>query len=321
MAPTSNTDSTPDISAVLSQMLQGGNSQSPMAGILSDAMTRLKTTPFQPTPQGGGGIDPSAHPALAKVIQALSQGAGAYGWTAMPPQERLERTQLEQQKAETMARLAQAGVGMEQTNLWRGEQAETARNRAEAYSRNVASQEEARKTKAQIDQHRVDVQADMVKVREAIGQGRIKLGYDTLDQRASQFEQLYKIRAGQLGVEQAKVELMDQANEIKRGFLAVAQGTLSQRGTVEGAQLAQKLQTLQLEHPILSQIIGLDDVAGAVSESRGAQIPGVSPSNTPLVPAATAPIPAAPTPQKPRPNAPAPKKPTFRYDQQGNRIP
>lgn len=317
----------PDIGTALSQILQqsGGalptiqspqpiapqmESQSPMtpqaspmAALLSQAMQRLNSTPFQPTPTGGGPIDASVHPVIAKVIQALAGGAQNFGWAAMPPQERLERTQLEQNKAETMARLAQAGVAQEQTAAWRQSEAETARERAASYEENVQRQKDRDKTMADIAKSRIDVQQEMVGVRKALGEGRLEVAHAQLTQRAQQFEQMFKLRAQQVGIEQAKLDLMEQGNMIKQGFLDVARGALSQRGTVEGAQVVEKLQTLQLEHPFLSQMFGLSDVADAVSQSRGAQIPGVAPTGTPTAPAATAPLPAPGAPNKPR-NAP-----------------
>jgi len=302
--------------------MAAGQPQGDMATLLRQAMSSLQSPNFSPTPSGGGVIDPSVHPTLAKIISTIAQGAQSFGWPAMTDQERTERTQLSQQKAETMARLAQAGVGMEQTALWRGEQAETARQRAATAEENVQRQKERDKAMGEIAQSRVDVQREMVEVRKAIGEGRLDVAHQQLTQRASQFEQLFKLRAQQVGIEQAKLELMEQGNMIKQGFLAVAQGALSQRGTVEGAGLAQKLQTLQLEHPILSQIIGLDDVSGLVNESRGAGIPSVPGGGVPTT-GATAPVPAAPRPQKTTPQKKAVQKPSateFHYDSQGNRI-
>lgn len=280
-----------------------------MGAVLRQAMQSMQTTPFGPTPSPSGVIDPNVHPAIAKIIGTLAQMGQAYGWSNMTGQERTERTQLEQQKAETMARLAQAGVAQEQTAAWRGEQAETARQRAASYEENVQRQKERDKTQADIARSRVDVQQEMVDVRKALGEGRLDVAHKTLTMRASQFEQMFKLRAQQVGIEQAKLELMEQGNMIKQGFLGVAQSALSQRGTVEGANIAQKLQTLQLEHPILSQIIGLDDVAGLVSSSRGAGIPAVPGAGAqPTGP--TAPIPAAPLPNKPAKAAPKATAPT-----------
>lgn len=326
----------PDISTALTQILQqsGGapqqTQQSPMAGILQQAIQRLNTTPFQPTPSTGAGqIDPSQHPILAKVLGTLANSAQSFGWTAMPPQERLERTQMEQQKAETMARLAQAGVAQEQTAAWRQSEAETARERAQSYEENVQRQKERDKTQADIAQHRIQVQQDMVNVRKALGDGRLQVAHAQLTQRAQQFEQMFKLRAQQVGIEQAKLELMEQGNMIKQGFLDVARGALSQRGTVEGAQVVEKLQTLQLEHPFLSQIFGLSDVADAVGQSRGAGIPGV-PTTGAQTPTATAPLPSPATPNKTgKVNLPNPAtKPksgsgdkVINYDAQGNRLP
>lgn len=251
-----------------------------MSGILSQAMQHLNTTPFQPTPTTSPIINSDVHPVLAKVIQALSQGAGAYGWTAMSPQERESRTQMEQQKAETMARLAQAGVAQEQTAAWRSSEAETARERAQSYEENVQRQKERDKTLADIQSQRVQVQRDMNEVRKNAMEGRLAVAHQTLEQRASQFEQSFQLRAKQVGIEQAKLELGEQANAIKQGFLDVARGALSQKGTIEGDQVNQKLQEFQREHWIASSVFGFPDIQSLTQQSQGAGIPGVTPPAT-----------------------------------------
>jgi len=87
------------------------------SGMLRQAMQSLSGSPFQGTPQQGGSIDSSS--VLGKIIGALAQGAGAYGWAGMTGQEREQRTAMEQQKAEAMARIAgqQQQLGLEQQRV------------------------------------------------------------------------------------------------------------------------------------------------------------------------------------------------------------
>jgi hypothetical protein len=65
-----------------------------------------------PAPQGV--IDPMQHPVIKAIIQALSQGAQNYSMTAMDPRERLQRQEMDAQKAEALARL---GISQQQLGL------------------------------------------------------------------------------------------------------------------------------------------------------------------------------------------------------------
>jgi hypothetical protein len=65
-----------------------------------------------PAPQGV--IDPTQHPVIKAIIQALSQGAQNYSMTAMDPRERMQRQEMDAQKAEALARL---GISQQQLGL------------------------------------------------------------------------------------------------------------------------------------------------------------------------------------------------------------
>jgi hypothetical protein len=85
---------------------------SPMAPMMDMARQAMQNPAAQTVPQPSGAIDPTQHPVIAAILKAVSDAAGAYGWTSMPPQQRLESQNLAQQKAEAMARL-----GMQQQQL------------------------------------------------------------------------------------------------------------------------------------------------------------------------------------------------------------
>jgi hypothetical protein len=85
---------------------------------------------------------------------------------------------------------------------------------------------------------------------------------------------------------------------IKQGFLDLAGAALNQKGTAEGLQAIQAIQNLAFEHPIQSQLFGLEDVTKRVNESRGAGMPGVSPGGAPATGGPTAPLPSPPAPNK-----------------------
>lgn len=296
----------------------------PIQAMMDASQTSLQNPMASTVPQGGGVIDPAQHPVIAAIIKALSSGAGAYGWTSMPPQQRLEAQNLEQQKAETMARLAQTGAYQQGELETRRQQADTAEDRAKSYQQSVESQAAARETANQIKQQMADLAQEKNSWQKEMAQGRLDQAKQRISNQAAQFEKTFRLRAQQVGIEQAKLELAEQGMGIKQGFLDLAKTALSQKGTAEGLNTITKLQGLAYEHPILSQIFGLDDVTKAVGEAQGAGIPGVGTQAAPTVAApTTAPV-QTPAPNKisakQKQKAPTQAAPTFHYDSQGNRV-
>lgn len=303
------------------------STSNPTASMMGMAQQSLQNPAASSVPQPQGLIDSSVHPVVAAIIKALSGAAGSYGWTSMPPQQRLEAQQMEQQKAETMARMAQTGAYQQGELETRRQQADTAETRAKSYEESVKSQAESRETANKIKQQMADLAQEKSDWQKDMAQGRLDQAKTRISNQAKQFEQTFKLRAQQVGIEQAKLELAEQSMGIKQGFLDLAKTALSQKGTAEGLNTITKLQGLAYEHPILSQVFGLDDVTKAVTESQGAGIPGVG-TNTPPITGAptTAPV-QTPAPNKigakQRQRNPAPAAtgaPTFHYDAQGNRI-
>ena len=295
----------------------------PIAGMMGQAQTSLQNPMASPVPQPQGAIDSGTHPVIAAIIKALAGGAGAYGWTSMPPQQRLEAQNLEAQKAETMARLAQTGAYQQGELAYRGQMADTAAAREKDYASDVQRKKEQGETALQIKQQMADLQQEKSNWQKDMAQGRLDQAKTKISNQAAQFEKTFKLRAQQVGIEQAKLELTEQGIGIKQGFLDLAKTALSQKGTAEGLNTITKLQGLAFEHPILAQVFGLDDVTKAVSEAGGAGIPGTG-GAAPTVGAPT----SAPV-QTPAPNKIAAKQrqknppisaPTFHYDAQGNRV-
>src|ERR1700687_3847980 len=103
----------PDTAAKIAALAtRNGGSQpqstsAPAAGPAQDtmnmAMSAMNNPLAQAVPQSPGIIDPTQHPVVAALIKLLSGAAQAYGWTGQPPEQRLQRQQMEQQKAEAMA--------------------------------------------------------------------------------------------------------------------------------------------------------------------------------------------------------------------------
>lgn len=296
----------------------------PTQGMMASAQQSMNNPMAQAVPQMGGGIQGLAqHPVVQKIIQTITQALQGAGWTGASPQERLERTQLEQQKAETMARLAQTGAYQSGELQNRQNLATIAQQNADTKTKNEASQEEQRKTMADIAQQRQDLVTEANEWKKDLAAGRLSQAKQRLDNQASQFEQTVKLRAQQVGIEQAKLELAQTGMGIKQGFLDLANTALSQKGTSEGLQAIQQIQGLAFEHPVLNQIFGLDDVTKRVGQAEGAGIPGVGTGGAaptvgaPSAPAATPPANKVQAKQNQKKSATAPQ---FHYDAQGNRI-
>lgn len=246
-----------------------------ISGAMMQAAQQAMNNPAaQPVPTFQGGNLGANHPNLANIINALSQGASAYGWTAMAPPERLERQKMELEKAQAMSQLAANQQYREGELEYRNKMAETAQQNAETRQAAEESQAKYREDTMKWRQDQLDTMKAVNQAKIAISQGRLDVAQKTLDQKASQFEQKFGLAMKQYGLDQAKVGLEAEGLQIKNAMVDVARTALNQRGTLEGAQAITKLQQMQLDHPILSSIFGLDDISDMVRQSQSAPIPG-----------------------------------------------
>lgn len=251
-----------------------------------------------PTPPQGGGLDAGMHPMIAKIIQGLSQAAQSFGWTAMQPQERLQRTELNQNKAATLAQLANTGTMNQSMIDYRT--GELARQKQDADTRRANEESEAQNREAQqrINQSKLTLAQDENTWKQATAQGHLDVAHAALEQRAKQFEEMLQVRVKQVGIDQAKMELGQEANAIKAGMLDVARQSLAQKGTIQGAQMQEKISSWDKDHWALGSIFGTlkDDLGGlsGMNQSSGASgLPGVTnvaptaqptPTGVPVVP-------------------------------------
>jgi hypothetical protein len=240
------------------------------------------------------------HPVIQQIIQALSGGMQSAGWSGASPQNRLERTQLEQQKAETMARMAQTGAYQSGELGVRQQLADTAGKNAATREEDEKRKKEQGDTANAIKQQMTDLATEKNEWQKDMASGRLAQAKQRISNQAAQFEQTFKLRVQQVGIEQAKLELAQTGMGIKQGFLDLANTALSQKGTAEGLQAIQAIQGLAFEHPILNQIYGLDDVTKRVGQAQGAGIPGVGAGGgaAPTVGAPSPPTPAPPATNK-----------------------
>jgi hypothetical protein len=303
----------------------------PMAGfdpaaLMQQSQQTLQSPMAQTTPQGGGSIDPTQHPVIAALIKALSGGMQSYGWSAMQPDERLQRQALEQKKAETLGSLASTSAYREGELANRATLADVAQQNA--FTRAKAQQSEADNLKfnQELNTRKLSLAQDQNDWKKDIASGNLANAHARIDQRASQFEQMFQLRAKQVGIEQAKLELGEEANQIRAGMVDVARQSLSQRGTMEGAQLQEKVGSWDKEHWILSSLFGgLGDISSMNQNTANAPTPGVAPM-APTPPPNPLGIPTVPPKvgAKQRQQgggqaAPSGQK-VIQYDSQGNRL-
>jgi len=255
--------------------------------LMGQSQQALNAPMGQPVPAANPIAGLAQHPIVQALIKGIGQMAQGYGWTAMMPQEREERTQMQQQKAESLARLAETGAYQEGMLGIRGQQANTQQQRAESYGQNVESQADYRKAQEQNMQDRTQILQDANDWKKEMAAGRLDKAQQMIDQKATQFEQKLALQNKQFGLDKTKVELSGEGLAIKQGMLDLAKTALAQRGTVEGAQAMSKIQQFKIEHPIMSQFMDMSDLDQLIGSSGGAGVPGVAP---------VAPTPVQPTP-------------------------
>jgi hypothetical protein len=248
------------------------------AALMQQSQQTLQSPMAQTVPQGGGQIDPTQHPVIAALIRALSQGAQSYGWTAMQPAERLQRQELEQKKAETLGSLASTSAYREGELSNKATLAAIAQQNAETKSKAEQSEAENREFNQTINQRKVTLAENQNTWRQAIAQGHLDQAHAALDLRAKDFEKTFSVMVDKVGIDRAKLALGEEANQIRAGMVDVARQSLSQRGTMEGAQLQEKVGSWDKEHWILSSLFGgLGDISSMNQNTANAPTPGVAP--------------------------------------------
>lgn len=247
-----------------------------ISGLMQQSQAAMANPMGQAVPQAGGLIDALKHPLVAGLIKALGQAAQSYGWTAMMPQEREERTQLQQQKAETLARLAETGAYQEGMLGLRGRQVDVNQQKADTAAAGEASLADYRKFEQQNAQDKLELAKDANDWKQAMAAGRLDKAQQLIDQKASQFEQKFQLAQKQFGLEETKTALQGEGMGIKQGMLDLAKTALAQRGTEQGAQMLSKIQQFKIEHPIMSQFMDMSDLDQLVGGAGATGLPGVT---------------------------------------------
>jgi len=275
-------------------------------GLMQQSQGAMSSPMGQPVPGQGQGLSGiMQHPVVQAIIKGIAQAAQGYGWTAMQPNERLERTQMQQNKADTLAKLAETGAYQEGMLGIRGQQlginqqkADTGQQRADTAQAAEGSLADYRKFEAENAKDKLQLAQHSNQWKQAMAQGRLDIAGKMLDQKASQFEQKIDLATKQFGLDETKVALQGQGNEIKQGMLDLAKTALAQKGTVEGAQAMSKIQQFKMEHPIMSQFMDMSDLDQLTGASGAAGLPGVAPVAPTAQPTPTGVPQQGPTPQR-----------------------
>jgi hypothetical protein len=232
--------------------------------LMAMAQQSMQNPAAQATPQPSGMVNPSQHPLIGALLKGLAQMAQSYGWTAMPPQERLERTQLEQQKAEAMARLGQSQqqIGLEGQRV--GIEGQRAATEAQSVKQTGQYQqgelaESSKRTKieekrSQIDQQRADQEYQM-KLKDH------DLRTQQLEEETRSHKATESYESRRIGVEQRANELAgDRIDMEKKHFedTVALQGKQYTRQLAEDErkQLHTALDDYYKEHPWIANITG-----------------------------------------------------------------
>jgi hypothetical protein len=243
-----------------------------MAGTPNPLMTQAAGMFSNPNaaavpPQSQGSIDPMQHPVIKAIIQALSQGAQNFSQTAMDPRERMQRQEMEAQKAEALGRL---GISQQQVGL-EGQRVGIEQRRANTEAQGVKQTGEyqrgelgIRGKEAATSQQRADQEH-----QDRIAQH--ELATKELEETVRAHGAEEKIGAGRLSVERRANELTGQRIDMEKQHF---EDTVAMQGKQYTRQLAEderkqlhtSLDEYYKEHPWLANITGTG--AGTIQQKH-----------------------------------------------------
>jgi len=227
-----------------------------------------------PVPQANPIAAIANHPIVQAILKAVSSGAGAYGWTSMPPQQRLEAQQLEAQKAEAMARLGQEQqrIGMEGQRVgFEGQRTAAQVGESGARQKQAEAETTAIPKRTAIEQQTANTaqqRADQ-EHQDRIAENEVRL--KQLEEETRSHKETERIGQGRLSVEQRANELaadrIDMEKEHFEGQIAM-QGKQYTRQLAEDErkQLHTSLDEYYKTHPWLANITGTG--AGSIQQKH-----------------------------------------------------
>lgn len=270
-----------------------GNPTDPTQMLMQQAQTSLQNPLAQPVPQPQGGIDQGVHPVIAAIIKALSGGAQSYGWTGIPPEQRIQRQHMEQQKAETMARMAQTGAYQEGELGIRRDLATTAGRNADTKAGELSRKQSWDEFKQSMQKQQEEDKVEHNKAIEALAQGRIDEASRHNDTYLQSVKNHYQAAEQNVGLGYGKLAVQQDLANILRYRSQLEATTVQQRGTENGVKAQLELSKMESDH-WLQGLLGSGGMPsaqqsvqqalpmpGAAQPNPSQGIPGVSPGGAP----------------------------------------
>jgi hypothetical protein len=265
--------------------------------MMGQAQTAMSNPMGQAVPQGGGLIDVLKHPLVGAIVKALAQAAQSYGWTAMQPSERLERTQLNQQKAETLSRLAMTGAEQGINLDIKQGQLGVNQQRANTAEQRAVTAEELAKFRMQFEPQQQAERQRHNEAMEALRQKDITRSYAAINNEMDMAKLRYDAAMKELGPKWAEIEVQDNRNNIME-YIGQLQGVARQQENTEIGQNAQRalgdMQTKAWFQAITGST-GIQTLGGA-AQGVASSLPQIPAAPT-LVQPSIPPNVGAPTPQ------------------------
>lgn len=239
--------------------------------MMQQSQASMNNPMAQAVPQGNPLAGMAQHPLIQGLLRALSTAAQSYGWTAMQPGERLERTQMEQQKAEALAKQAaqqqQLGyegqrVGYEGQDVQTRKAAQIAQQRYQEGELGVRQGElGVRQGELGVSQQRATTDQQRADQEHQVALQRLDNEAKTLEENIRAHKAEEKIGGGRLSIEQKANDIASRRLDIEAKHY---EDTLSLQGKQFDRQLAEderktlhaSLDGYYKEHPWMATLTG-----------------------------------------------------------------
>lgn len=240
--------------------------------MMAQAQQALQSPMTSAVPQTSPIEQLANHPVIQALIKSLSAGAQGFGWSAMYPQERTQRTELEQQKAEAMGRLAgqqqQLALEGQRVGIEAGRAGEEARHNVAAETTAAAGQKATEKfqTGELAESH----------ARTGIEQQRADQEYNQkkqeLDLQGKQLEETTRFHQQSGSLERERNNIMAKDAQTAASRVQMEEDHFNKQTELQGLQLSRQviqdqrkathdvLDNYYKEHPTLGMLQGRDSI-------------------------------------------------------------
>lgn len=216
----------------------------PSNPLMGMAVQSMQNPNAQAVPPAMGSIDAGTHPVIASILKALAGGMQSFGSSGMGPQERVQRQQMEQEKAQAMAQLSQGqqGLGIKQQEAdtaTKGQQATAAYQTGELGlgQQRATTESEAQKATAA---HQTGTLAETTRKNTADiahQQAEDEYNQSQLKQRADQLNETVRNNKANNTIEQNRTGIEAQMAQIAASRVSMEEKHFEQTATQQGQAL------------------------------------------------------------------------------------